>query len=147
MFTVLTSIMLNPSFLRLQNVLYANSIYTYCYILQTSRKYQLLPTRKCTEEKCKLYVVYVRDISWRRHRNLTSSPNMGLFFCSKSGTNTKADFAKPGHAWKLPEEEVLVIQLCPTLHDLGMDCSPPGSSVRGILVGGHSLLCTRRSFI
>ena len=28
--------------------------------------------------------------------------------------------------------EVLVTQLCPTLCDL-MDCSPPGSSVRGIL--------------
>ena len=29
-------------------------------------------------------------------------------------------------------KEVLVAQLCPTLYDV-MDCSPPGSSIRGIL--------------
>ena len=41
--------------------------------------------------------------------------------------------------------KVFVVQLCPTLCD-PMDCSPPGSSVHGILqvsntkVGSHSLL-------
>ena len=41
--------------------------------------------------------------------------------------------------------KVLVAQLCPTLCD-PMDCSPPGSSVHGLLqarilgVGSHSLL-------
>ena len=36
------------------------------------------------------------------------------------------------HACVCVEVEVLVTQLCPTLWD-PMDCSPPGSSVHGIL--------------
>ena len=46
---------------------------------------QLLPTRKCTEEKCKLHIVCVRDISWRRRRNLPFNPNMGLFSTASQG--------------------------------------------------------------
>ena len=42
--------------------------------------------------------------------NLVSSPNYGPCFHSKSGTNTKTGFTKPGHASKLPGSS-LKIQL------------------------------------